>query len=544
MASPAEAIKNAQTGWQKLEVNQKMIILITVILFVVALGSLIYWVSRPSYSVLFSNLSPEDASSIVTKLQEKKIPYQLSGTQTIQVPSDQVYETRIELAGAGLPQGGTVGFEIFDQSNFGLSEFTQKVNYRRALEGELGRTISQIDEIGGARVHIVIPEPSLYTDKENPATASVIIKPKPGVKISDGQVQGIVNLISKSVEGLKTENITVVDTSGNVLNEATGDSEAGLAGNYSRTQLEAKVAYENQVEKSIHSMLGTVLGNDNNAVVRVNADLDFTSKQTRTNKVEQGNNPVVVSTQKETEKYEGAGSMPGGIAGISSQNPSSTASGSSATYPAGNTSAGNSTYKRSNETVNYDSTKIEESEIKPPGEVKKLSVAVVVNNDGSKPIRDTTIEQLVTAAAGIDKSRGDVLTVSSVPFDTAWMKKEDQAIADAQRKEMYANYGKYAVVAVLFLVGLFALMRAVSSFGPKKSTEEFIPRSLSQVSQFDQFDITAEDLIDHDTQMDPQKKKEILIQQKRRQMAREEIQSLARERPGDIAQLLRIWLNT
>ncbi|PIZ39461.1 flagellar M-ring protein FliF C-terminal domain-containing protein, partial [Candidatus Aquicultor secundus] len=114
--------------------------------------------------------------------------------------------------------------------------------------------------------------------------------------------------------------------------------------------------------------------------------------------------------------------------------------------------AGNSTYKRSNETVNYDSTKIEESEIKPPGEVKKLSVAVVVNNDGSKPIRDTTIEQLVTAAAGIDKSRGDVLTVSSVPFDTAWMKKEDQAIADAQRKEMYANYGKYAVVAVLFLV--------------------------------------------------------------------------------------------
>ncbi|MHB8842187.1 MAG: flagellar basal-body MS-ring/collar protein FliF [Candidatus Aquicultor sp.] len=539
MASPAEAIKNAQTGWQKLEVNQKMIIMITVILFVVALGSLIYWVSRPSYSVLFSNLSPEDASSIVTKLQEKKIPYQLSGTQTIQVPSDQVYETRIELAGAGLPQGGTVGFEIFDQSNFGLSEFTQKINYRRALEGELGRTISQINEVDGARVHIVIPEPSLYTDKENPATASVIIKPKPGAKISEGQVQGIVNLISKSVEGLKSENITVVDTSGNVLNEATGDSEAGIAGNYSRTQLEAKVAYESQVEKSIHSMLGTVLGNDNNAVVRVNADLDFTSKQTRTNKVEQGNNPVVVSTQKETEKYEGAGAGPGGIAGISSQNPSSTASGSSVTYPAG-TEGGNSTYKRSNETVNYDSTKIEESEIRPPGEVKKLSVAVVVNNDGSKALRDTTIEQLVTAAAGIDTSRGDVLTVSSVPFDTAWMKKEDKAIADAQRSEMYATYGKYAIVAVLFFIGLFALMRVVSSFRPPKSVEEFIPRPLSQASHIN---ITAEDLME-DSGVDPQKKKELLIQQKRRQMAREEIQSLAKERPGDIAQLLRIWLNT
>lgn len=538
MASPAEAIKNAQIGWQKLEINQKMIIIITVILFLVALGSLIYWVSRPSYSVLFSNLSPEDASSIVSKLQEKKIPYVLNGTQTIEVPSDQVYETRIELAGAGLPQGGTVGFEIFDQNNFGLSEFTQKINYRRALEGELGRTISQINEIDGARVHIVIPEPSLYTDKENPATASIIIKPKPGVKIADGQVQGIVNLVSKSVEGLKPENITVVDTNGDVLNEATGDSKSGLAGNYSRTQLEAKVAYENQVEKSIQSMLGTVLGNDNNAVVRVNADLDFTSKETHTNKVEQGTNPVIVSEQKTQEKYEGAPSGMGGIAGISSQNPSSTASGSTVTYPQSNQGSGSSTYKRTDQTTNFDSNKIEEKEIKPPGELKKLSVAVVVNNDGSKPIQNSTIENLVTAAAGIDKSRGDVLTVSSVPFDTEWMKKEDKAIADSQRTEMYATYGKYAVVAILLMIGLFVLMRVISSFKPPKPVEEFIPRPVSTL------DITAEDLIDEADVRDPKRKKELLIQQKKRDMAREEIQTLAKERPGDVAQLLRIWLNT
>jgi len=541
MASPAEAINKAQIGWQKLNINQKMIIAITVILFLVAFGTLIFWIMRPSYAVLFSNLTPEDASSIVAKLQEKNIPYRLKGTSMVEVPSDKVYETRIELAGQGLPQGGTVGFEIFDQSNFGLSEFTQKVNYRRALEGELARTISQINEVSGARVHIVIPEPSLYSEKENPATASIVIKPKAATKITQSQVQGIVNLVARSVEGLKPENVTVVDTNGNVLNEATGDSELAMRGNYTKSQLEAKEAYEGTLEKSIQSMLGKVLGSENNAVVRVSALLDFTSKEIQTNRVEQGENPVIVSEQSEKETYEGEGSPPGGVPGVSSQVPGSATTNEqgTTTYPQANQGTGEQKYKKTNTTTNYDSTKVSEHEIKPPGEVKKLSVAVVVNNDGSKPIRDETIENLVAAAAGIDKQRGDVLTVSSVPFDTEWMKKEEAAIAEAQKKEMYTNYGKYAIIAILLIAGIFVLFKMVSGFRPVATTEEFIPKPImkAQITEEDIGEISLSDL-------PPERRRELLIQQKRRQMAKEEIQNLARERPGDVAQLIRVWLNT
>lgn len=537
MASPAEAIQKAQIGWQKLNINQKTVIMITIILFLVAVGTLIYWVSRPSYSVLFSNLSPEDASAIVAKLQEKKIPYQLNGTSIIEVPSDKVYETRIDLAGQGLPQGGTVGFEIFDQNNFGLSDFTQKINYRRALEGELARTISQINEIEGARVHIVIPEPSLYSDKENPATASVVIKPKAGIKLAGNQVQGIVNLVARSVEGLKPENITIVDTNSNILNDATGDSGMAAQGAYTKTQLEAKEAYENSLEKSIQSMLGTVLGSENNAVVRISADLDFTTKETQTNKVEQGENPVIVSEQVEKENYTGQGSPPGGIAGVSSQG--------STTYPQVSTATGNSEYKSTKKTTNYASTKISEHEVKPPGAVKKLSVAVVVNNDGSKPVRNETIEKLVSAAAGINKTRGDVLSVSSVPFNTEWAKKEEKAIADAQRKEAYANYGKYAVVLIILIAGILFLYRMATNYKLFGRSGEFIPRHLATqpITRIDE--ITPEEIeASLGEDIPPEKKRELMILQKKRQMQREEIQSLAKERPGDVAQLLRVWLNT
>ncbi|MDP2210428.1 MAG: flagellar basal-body MS-ring/collar protein FliF [Candidatus Aquicultor sp.] len=541
MASPPGMLENAKTGWDKLDINQKMIILMTIILFVVALGSLFYWVSRPSYSVLFSNLSSEDAGAIVAKLQEKKVPYRLNGSSIIEVPSDQVHEARIQLAGEGLPEGGTVGFEIFDQTNFGLSEFAQKLNYRRALEGELGRTISQINEIEGARVHIVLPEPSLYKDKENPATASVIIKPRAGARLADSKVQGIVNLVSKSIEGLKTENITVVDTTGNILNEATGDSSFASGGNYTKTQLGAKEAYEGTLETSIESMLGKVLGSENNAVVRVSADLDFTQKNKASKIVKQEETPVVISEEVDKEKYEGQGASPGGIPGVTSQVPSSntTDQQASATYPSAGQGDGDSTYSHQKKTTNYGFTEISEQEVKAPGELKKLSVAVVVNNDGSKPIRDETIEELVSAACGIDKGRGDVLTVSSVPFDTEWMKKEEKAIADAQQREMYAEYGKYALVAILFMVGLFALLKVVSSLRPARQSELLTPRSVSVAgaASLDLGDISI-------SKITPEKKREMQIEQRRSQLTKEEIQNLAKERPGDVAQLLRIWLNT
>jgi flagellar M-ring protein FliF len=538
MASPAETLGNFFTGWKKLDINQKMIIVITIVLFLSALGTLVYWVSKPSYSVLFTNLSPEDASSIVGKLQEKKIDYKLDGASTIEVASDKVYETRIQLAGEGLPEGGTVGFEIFDNNNFGLSEFQQKVNYNRALEGELARTIAQISGIEAARVHIVIPEPSLYEDKENPATASIVVKTRAGSRMAQEQVQGIVNLTAKSVEGLKPDNITVVDTSGNMLNEGADGSDAAVAG-YSRTQLQAKEAYENSLEKSVSSMLAKVLGSESNAVVRVSADLDFTQKETNQEVIEQPETPAIQSQTKEKETYSGTGEVPGGVAGMNSQN---SGTNSTSTYPSGTGTGTQSKYAKTNTQTTYLSNKKTEHVVEAPGQVKKLSVAVVVNNDGTKPIQNSTIEGLVAAATGINSARGDVLTVSSVPFDTAWIKKEEQAMADAQKNEMYATYAKYALVAILFMLGMFILFKLMSSFKPAAQPQpQYIGKPVSKMA----IDAYDEDFDEPEiSDISPEKRREIALMQKKRQRAREDIQNIARERPGDVAQLIKLWLNT
>jgi flagellar M-ring protein FliF len=542
MASPAETLSNLSTGWKKLDINQKMIIVVTVVLFLSALGTLIFWVSRPSYSVLFTNLSPDDASAIVGKLQEKKIEYKLDGASTIEVPSDQVYETRIQLAGEGLPEGGTVGFEIFDNSNFGLSEFQQKTNYRRALEGELARTITQISGIDAARVHIVMPEPSLYSEKENPATASIVVKARAGARMASEQVQGIVNLTAKSVEGLKADNITVVDTNGNVLNEGSDGSDMSAVAGYTRTQLEAKEAYENSLEESVQTMLAKVLGSESNAVVRVSAALDFTQKETSQEVVEQPETPAIQSATKENEKYTGTGQPPGGVSGMEAQ---TSGAGGTSTYPSGTSSSESSKYTSSKSTTNYLSNKKTEHIVEAPGQVKKLSVAVVVNNDGSKPIQDSTIESLVAAATGLDRDRGDVITVSSVPFDTEWIKKEELAMAEAQKSEMYATYAKYALVAILFIVGIVILLKIMAGFKSMSQPQpEFVGKPVSRMApkvgiEIDEFD-DEPDISD----ISPEKKREIAVMQRRRQRAREEIQSIARDRPGDVAQLIKIWLNT
>ncbi|MBI4734240.1 MAG: flagellar M-ring protein FliF, partial [Rubrobacteridae bacterium] len=344
MASPADTLGNFATGWKKLDINQKMIIVMTVILFLSALATLAYWVSRPSYSVLFTNLDPTDASAIVGKLQEKKIDYKLNGPTTIEVPSDKVYETRIQLAGEGLPEGGTVGFEIFDTNTFRLSEFQQKTHYRRALEGELARTIAQISGVDAARVHIVIPEDSLYSEEDNPATASIVIKPRAGIRMAQEQVQGIVNLTAKSIEGLKAENITVVDTNGNMLSEGSDNSATAIVAGYTRTQLQAKEAYENSLEKSVSSMLSKVLGSENNSVVRVSADLDFTQKETSEEVLQQPETPAIDSQTKEKESYTGTGDVAGGLAGLGSQ----TSGTGTSTYPSGTATGTNSKYSKQN----------------------------------------------------------------------------------------------------------------------------------------------------------------------------------------------------
>ncbi|MDI7248262.1 MAG: flagellar basal-body MS-ring/collar protein FliF [Bacillota bacterium] len=271
--------RRTRSLWDQMTSSQKLMVLLAIALGVVAMVLLLSRTGKTEMVPLYTGLSAGDAADIVAKLREMRIPYEISdGGATIRVPFDNVYETRMNLASQGLPSGGTVGFEIFDKTNFGATDFTQKMNYRRALQGELTRTILQLREVEEARVHIAIPEPALYIDEQKPPTASVMVKLRSGATLTRGQVQGIVRLVSSSVEGLNPSNVTVLDVDGNILYAASDETETGLMTSLSVSQLEAKRAYEKDLEKSVESMLTEVLG-PRKVVVRVNTEINFDRRE-------------------------------------------------------------------------------------------------------------------------------------------------------------------------------------------------------------------------------------------------------------------------
>jgi flagellar M-ring protein FliF len=203
--------------------------------------------SRPKMDVLYSGLAADDAGAVINKLQEQGIPYEISGNgSVIKVPSNKVAELKIAMAAQGLPQSGTVGFEIFDKNTFGMTEFSQRVQYQRAIQGELARTISQLDAVSAARVHITIPSPTVFKNEDSKPSASVVVKLRPGRDLETESVAGIVHLVASSVEGLRPENVTVVDTHGNVLSAAVRDA-TGLDPRLSASQLQLKSQYEQQL---------------------------------------------------------------------------------------------------------------------------------------------------------------------------------------------------------------------------------------------------------------------------------------------------------
>lgn len=462
--------RQARSLWDQMTSGQKLMVLLAVALGVIAMVLLLSRAGKTEMVALYTNLSASDAADIVAKLREMNVPYEISdGGATIMVPVSDVYETRMSLASQGLPKGGTVGFEIFDRTSFGVTEFTQKMNYQRALQGELTRTILQLREVEDARVHIAIPEPELYTDEQKPPTASVMVKLRSGATLSRGQVEGIVRLVSSSVEGLSPSNVTVLDVDGNILYAASDDSDTGVATSLTLTQLEAKRAYEKDLEKSVESMLTEVLG-PRKVVVRVNAEINFDRReqnselfqpmptglgvireQTKVHEVSSTSSAVAAGVPGTASNVDaagasgagtlstvgsvaagsagmagttgatGAGAAAGsaGVAGTSGTSASAVLDGTQAVaggvYRTGQRPGEVSGEERSEETTRYEISRVVEHTVKAPGEVKRLSVAAIV----AAPLSDTQLQAItrsVGAAVGIDPARGDSLIVEPMEF--------------------------------------------------------------------------------------------------------------------------------
>lgn len=469
--------------------GRNLSILLILLLSIVGFGSLIFWNSQPDLQVLFSNLSPDDAGEMVNKLKEKKIPFSLShsGT-TLLVPKDQVYDLRLSFAAEGLPKGGGVGFEVFDRTNFGITDFVQKLNYQRALQGELSRTIRQIKEIEQTRVHIVTPKESLFIGEQKKPTASVFIKTRSGMTLGPPQVEGIVHLVASAVEGLDPGNITVVDTSGKILSKR---SDSTLVGQLTTTQLEYQKNSEEGLKKKVQGMLEGVLG-PNKVIARVSMDIDFQQVEITEERYEP--NTVLRSEQKNVER---AGVLSG--AGVTkkedqtdSKSPKKPGAESPIRTPADQMLLPNAnSSERQHEIRNYEVSKINKHVTNPIGQVKKISAAVVVDGTYKESADEKgqknkqyvprsqeemkSLENIVKKAIGYSEERKDQVEVINMPFYGAVPEEDIKEVKGSPWLQEYLLMGYKPVVslvlALLFIFFVFRPLLKRRVFSPQRQLD-------------------------------------------------------------------------
>ncbi len=532
--------------WQRLGRTQRLLILALGGVLLVLIGAVAVTTTGPQYTTIYRNLSEQDAAAIVARLREQRIPFEVAENGTaIRVPADRAHEIRLQLAAQGLPQGGMIGYEIFDRpglGTLGMTEFTQRLNYQRALEGELSRTISRLDPVESARVHLALPQPALLTERQREPTAAVVLKLRPGRNLEPRQVMAIQHLVSHSVEGLKPENVTVVTVEGEDL------TDLGLQGRAQRpdtTLTRDQIAVQRQVERTLErnivQMLEQALG-PNRAVVRVTVNLNWDQVRREAEvfaPAQAGGQPSIVRSQQQTrERFSGPpGTLPGGIPGVSSN-----VGPGPQTVPGG-TAGPPVQFEKEDVVTNYEVSKAVERLIKAPGSVERISVAVMLDGPMDEA-QVQAIERTVAAAAGVKPERGDVVTVTALPFNRAAMEQQARALEEAQRLEFYYNLAKIAaavLIAVLVLLVVWSLLRRPVLRRPALPGEEVSALPTGE---------RARPLTRVEVPEVPSAEEERLraLEQRlreaeeRRRIIQEHVESLARSQPEAVADLLRTWL--
>lgn len=409
---------------------------------VAAIAVFLVWASTPTYAVAFNGLSEADAGAIVEQLQTDGTPYQIQDGGRILVPTAQLYEVRLRMARQGLPQGNSVGYELFSGNTLGMTEFMQRVNYQRALEGELERTIGSLDPIKAVRVHIVTPEKALLASEQAPTTASITVNFKPGQTLDAAQVRAMTHLVASSVEGLQPEHVVVVDVDGNLLTAADPGDATG-AGSQTDNRRAAEAAQAALIQNKVRGLLDQVLG-PNKSVVQVSVTMDWTARSITASAVDP-NQTALRSSQTLTETYNGDGVPIGGVPGSFTNLPPATD-----TFTTGVTNT--ALYQRYETTTNYEVTQTETQSVVPAGLVERLSVSVLVDGlDDEEQL--ATLRTAIAAAAGITEARGDLLAVETLAFDRTFYEQQAQALEDASQTELYVQIG-LIVGGVLLLIAL------------------------------------------------------------------------------------------
>lgn len=460
MATLGESVGQLQALWDSWSLGKKAWVAGGSLTAIVAVVSLLVGTEPANMTPLMSNLTIEDANEITEQLGTMRVPYKItqSGT-TVMVPKDEVFELRMKLAAQGLPKGGGVGFEIFNKPEFGLSRFAEQLNYRRGLQGELQRTIRSMDTVKDARVHIVLPKKSLFKDKEELASASVTLHLARGRAMSEGQVQSIVHLVSSSVEGLSSDSVTIVDSTGRTL------AKAGEGMNFGEG-LEAQRKMEQNLEGRITKIIERVVG-PGKASVQVAAELDYTQSELFQETYD-GENPAPRSEQSTEEISMGDGDAAQGIPGARANVVGGPAQAAQFQGEGGD--------RRTAKTTNYELNKTTKREVAQMGRLKRLTVAVLIDGartkaeDGTETVTDRPQEELdriqglVRSAIGFTEARGDEVTVVSMGF-TPTPEEDELNQVEVMEWQDYLQLLWKPVIGFLFILVLIGIMFSMRKMG-------------------------------------------------------------------------------
>ena len=453
--------------WKQLGVGQRLSVVLAAIVVVGGLIGLSMWSSQSDYALLYGKLDDAEAGKVVAALDDAKVPYRASrGGGAIYVPADKVYQMRMQLASKGIPKSGDgVGFEIFDKPNFGISDFVQRANYLRAVQGELARTISQLDEIEAARVMIVAPENRLLVDNQKKPTASVFVRVRGTAELPASAVNSIRFLVANSVEGLQPNSVTVVDNRGNVL---SGNEESDSVAGLSTGQMSARRGIEQYLSQKAQSMLEKVVGSGQ-AVVRVAVELNTETINRTEEKFDPDGQVARTSTSTEENNDSTTGNS-GGVVGVGANSGSES-----------NTAAAASTNTHTRrKTVNnqFEINKTVSTMLDAPGGLKRVSAAVFVaaKAEGTGADRKAVprtadelekLRKVVQSALGLqlgaDGTRKDEITLVEMPFSEGIATEVTQQLEKQQKQTLWLDVGKNALYVLLALGIVFIFWRAFKS---------------------------------------------------------------------------------
>ncbi len=480
-----QSLEKVKEFWGKFSVSQRFF-MIGGLAFTIALGVVLTsWMLRPNFQTLYSKLSAEDANRVVTLLQANNTPYELAdaGT-TVKVPEGSVYDLRIKVAGEGNLVGQGIGFEIFDTVQMGQTDFVQRINYQRALQGEIARTMSEFPNVESARVHLVVPERSLFIEEQQPPSASVILRLiEPGKRMDKKEIDAMVNLLTMSIEGLESNNVSISDNNGKAL--FSPKEEGSVDG----SQLDYRLRYEANLERRIQELLSPVLG-AGKLIAKVSADLDY-SQRTIRREIFDPESAVIRSEQRTEEQQTGRANLGAESADVNFRGDGL---GNSLSSQDGN---------REERLTNYEINKEEQSIISQMGSVERLTVAVAVdghytrNAEGAweyvarNEAEINQIKQLVANAVGLDLARGDTIEISNMPFGDSELPVEPNAV------ELLAEFARtmgtpllVALLAFIFIMlvvrpTILALIRPKVEAGEMLEGLEGLPSAEEQIALYE-----------------------------------------------------------